>query len=52
MLEKWLKDRKGRELTEAEQYMKIITTIEKTLEVQTRLNELWSLLEAEAVTKI
>ena len=52
VLEKWLKDRKGRELTEAEQYMKIITAIEKTLEVQTRLNELWSLLEAEAVTKI
>ncbi len=48
VLEKWLKDRKGRELTEAEEYMKIITAIEKTLAAQARLNALWPALEREA----
>ena len=48
VLEKWLKDRKGRELTEAEQYMKIITAIEKTIAAQAHLNALWPTLEREA----
>ncbi len=49
VLEKWLKDRKGAELKDAQTYMKIVTAIEKTLEVQAELDRLWPLLEAEAL---
>ncbi len=49
VLEKWLKDRKGRVLEDAKTYMKVITAVEKTLEVQGGLDEVWPMLEAEAV---
>ncbi|WP_457636843.1 type ISP restriction/modification enzyme [Oceanithermus sp.] len=51
VLEKWLKDRKGMALDDPKTYMKIVTAIEKTLEVQRELDELWPVLEAEAVSR-
>lgn len=41
VLQKWLKDRKGRELKEPETFQKIITAIERTITVQDELETLW-----------
>ena len=48
VLEKWLKDRKGRVLTDAGTYMKIVTAVERTRKVQSELEAAWPLLEEEA----
>ena len=47
VLEKWLKDRKRRRLSleESQTYCKIITAIEKTIELQGRLREIYRRLE-------
>ena len=45
VLEKWLKDRKGKELKDPETFQKIITAIERTIEVQRELDALWPALE-------
>jgi len=41
VLQKWLKDRKGRELKEPEAFQKIVTAIERTIAVQDELEDLW-----------
>ncbi len=49
--EKWLKDRKGRvlSLSEIQTYCRIITSLQKTIEVQKALDELYSFVEKEAI---
>jgi len=48
VLEKWLKDRKGKELKEPETFQKIVTAVERTIEVQKGLDALWDTLAAVA----
>ncbi len=45
--EKWLKDRRGRTLSNAEilHYLKIVTAISKTIEIQSEIDELYPLVE-------
>ena len=45
--EKWLKDRKGRELSSEEvaQYAKVVTAIAKTINIQETLDELFKEVE-------
>lgn len=44
--DKWLKDRKGRALSleETKYYLRIVTTIKKTAELQTKIDDLFRLL--------
>ena len=45
--EKWLKDRRGRMLSNAEilHYLKVVTAISKTIEIQSEIDELYPLVE-------
>ena len=45
--EKWLKDRKGRTLSNAEilHYLKVVTAISKTIEIQKGIDEIYPLVD-------
>ncbi len=45
--EKWLKDRKGRTLSNAEilHYLKVVIAISRTIELQKEIDELYPLVE-------
>lgn len=49
--EKWLKDRKGKTLglEEIKQYCKIATALEKTIDIQKKIDEIYSDLEKETI---
>jgi predicted helicase len=48
---KWLKDRKGRTLTldDIKHYCKMVTALSKTIEIQTRIDELYDGVEADLI---
>jgi len=48
---KWLKDRKGRPLSNAEilHYLKVVTAISKTIEIQSEIDEIYPLIEQNSV---
>jgi len=48
---KWLKDRKGRTLTldDIRHYCKMVTALSKTIEIQTRIDELYDGVEADLI---
>jgi hypothetical protein len=48
---KWLKDRKGRTLSNAEilHYLKVVTAISKTIEIQSEIDELYPLVEKRVI---
>jgi hypothetical protein len=50
--EKWLKDRKGRvlSLSEIQTYCRIITSLQKTIEIQKAIDELYPLVEKEIIS--
>jgi len=49
--DKWLKDRKGRELSfeEIQTYCKIVTAIQKTIEIQNAIDEIYPEVEKEII---
>ena len=49
--DKWLKDRKGRVLSldDIRHYCKVVTSIEKTIEVQKAIDEIFSEVEKETI---
>lgn len=51
VLDKWLKDRKGKILTldDIRHYCKIVTTLKKTIEIQKKIDKLYPAIEKELV---
>jgi predicted helicase len=49
--EKWLKDRKGRELSseDIKHYCRIVTALQKTIEIQKKIDELYSQVEKNII---
>lgn len=49
VLRKYLKDRKGRNMDDAPRYCRIVTAISKTIEIQTRIDEIYPEVEKGVV---
>jgi len=50
VLQKYLKDRKGRVMDDAPHYCRIVTALSKTIEIQERIDELYPDVEREVIT--
>lgn len=52
MLEKWLKDRKGRSLNleEIRHYCRVVTALAKTIEIQDQIDILYSEIEKDTLS--
>jgi hypothetical protein len=50
--DKWLKDRKGRKLSldEIKHYCKIVTSIQKTIKIQQKIDDLYPEVEKEIIS--
>jgi len=49
VLHKYLKDRKGRMMTDAASYCKIVTALSKTIEIQKLIDQIYPMLEQELI---
>ncbi len=49
VLQKYLKDRKGRNMDDAPRYCRVVTALSKTIEIQVRIDEIYPEIEKELV---